>query len=92
MQQKALHERFHCVVRRWHLNSAQKIYQRITRIIALFNQISLILKYVDSVNSKRSFKSVKLLYNQFLNNIISYLSVIFRIKIFFNPLYNSFNE
>ena len=46
------------------------MYQRIRRIIALSNQIALILKCVDSVNSERSFKSVKLLYNWFLNIII----------------------
>ena len=46
------------------------MYQRIRRIIALSNQIALISKCVDSVNSERSFKSVKLLYNRFLNIII----------------------
>ena len=63
---KALHERFHCIVCEWHLNPAQNIYQRIKHIIALSNQIALHLKCVDSVNSKRSFKSVKLLYSRFL--------------------------
>ena len=89
---KALHELFHCIVCGWHLNSAQNIYQRIRRIIALSNQIALILKCLDSVNSKRNFKSVELLYNRFLNNIISYLSVLLRLKKFFNDLYNSFIE
>ena len=80
----ALHERSHSIVRGWHLNSAQNIYmyQRIRRIIALSNQITLILKCVDSDYSKRSLKSIKLLYNRFLTNIISYLSVLFRIKMF----------
>ena len=70
----ALHERFQCIVRGCLLNSAQSIYQRIRRIIAFSNQITLILKCVDSDNAKRSFKSIKLLYNRFLNNIISYLN------------------
>ena len=64
------------------------------RIIALSNQIALMLKCVDSVKSKRGFKTVKLLYNRFLNNIISYLSlsVLFCIKIFLTtiPLLNRF--
>ena len=56
--------------------------------------MALILKCVDSVNSQRSLKSVKLLYHRFLNNIISYLSVLFRLKIFLEtyiaPLLNSY--
>ena len=60
---KALHERFHCIVYWWHFNSAQNIYinayNHVRCIIALSNQNTLILKCVDSVNSKRSFKSVK---------------------------------
>ena len=91
---KALHDRFHCIVRWWLLNSAQNIYQRNRRIIELSNQIALILKCVDSVNSKRNFKSVKLLYNGFLNNIISNLSVFLRLKsyltTFITPLLNSY--
>ena len=87
----ALLERFHCIVRGWLLNSAQNIYQRIRRIFALSNQIALVLKCVDFVNSKRRFKSIKLLYYRFLNNIISYPSVLFRIKNF-NDLYNYFIE
>ena len=93
-KEKALHELFNCIVRGWHLNSAQHIYQRIRRIIALSNQIALILKCVDSVKSKRSFKSVKVLYSRFLNNIISYLSVLLCINIFLTtyitPLLNSY--
>ena len=55
---KALHERFHSIVLGWYLNSEYNIYQRIRRIIALSNQNALILKCVDSINSKRSFKSI----------------------------------
>ena len=73
----ALHERCYYIVRGWHLNSTQSIYQRMRRIIALSNQIALILKCVDSVNAKRIFKSVKLIHNPFLNNIVAYLSVFF---------------
>ena len=79
---KALHERFHCNVRGWLLNSAQNIYQRIRRFIAFSNQMTLTFKCVDSVNSERSFKPLKLLYNLFFNNIISYLIVLFRMQIF----------
>ena len=51
---KALHERFYCIVHGWLLNSVQNIYQCIRCIIALSNQIALLLKFVDSFNSKRS--------------------------------------
>ena len=89
--EKALHERFFTALYMGYLNSAQNIYQRMRCIIALSNQIALILKCVDSVNSKRSFKSVKLLYYRYLYNNISYPRVLFRIKKF-NDLYSSFIE
>ena len=56
---KTLHEPFYCIVRGWHLNSAQNIYKCIRRIIALSKQIANILKCVECVNSNGSFKSVK---------------------------------
>ena len=40
LNKKALHERVHCIVHEWHLNSAQNIYQCIRCIIALSNQIN----------------------------------------------------
>ena len=84
--------KYHCFVRGGHLNSVKNIYPCIRHTIAISYQITLILKCADSVNSKRSFKSVKLLYNRFLNNIISYISVLFRIFLttYITPLLNSY--